>query len=392
MQVSVLRAYDGPAFLSAGFRPFFFFGALFSGLSMILWLPQFYGELALSTEFIPVDWHIHELYFGFLPAIITGFLLTAVPNWTGRLPICGGPLLLLVCLWVVGRLAIGFSAYTGWLSAMLIDVSFLMAIAMTISREIIAGKNWRNLKVLVPVILLTAANLTFHLEVHFHGVSDISRRLASTAVIALIMIIGGRIIPSFTRNWLTRENPGRLPAQFSRFDIASLGAGLIGMGSWVCWPESKVTGFVMAMAALFQFGRLCRWAGYRTVANPLITIMHVSYLFIPIGFSLLAASIVFPDVVPQIAGVHALGAGAMGGMTLSMMVRVTLGHTGRPLYAGKFICFLFGCVLIAVLARIMAALNLGHDDSFLHLAAFAWLFAFAGFAISFATAVFSPRQ
>lgn len=391
MSASALRAYDGPAILSAGFRPFFFFGALYSGFSMILWLPQFYGELALSTEFAPIDWHIHELYFGFLPAIITGFLFTAIPNWTGRLPICGSPLFVLVCLWLAGRVAVSFSALAGWLLAMVIDVSFLGAIAIIIAREIIAGQNWRNLKVLAPVILLAGANIEFHLEAHFHGVSDTSRRFAAFAVIALIMIIGGRVIPSFTRNWLVHENPGRLPAPFSRFDIASIIIGLAGLACWILWPESELTGLTMAMAALLQFVRLARWSGYRTIANPLISIMHVSYLFIPIGFFLIAMSAFFPDAVSQVAGEHALGVGAIGGMTLSMMVRVSLGHTGRQLFAGKFIRLLFCGILIAAVARIAAGVDLGHDDALLHIAAFAWMFAFTGFGISFARILFNPR-
>ena len=159
MSASSRRSYSGPAFLSYGFRPFFFLGALYSGLSVLLWMPQFYGELELSTRFTPVDWHIHELYFGFLTAIVTGFLFTAVPNWTGRMPVSGSPLLLLVVLWLAGRLAVTFSVVTGWLPAMLIDAGFMLAVALMIAAEIIAGKNWRNLKILLPVLLLVAANV-----------------------------------------------------------------------------------------------------------------------------------------------------------------------------------------------------------------------------------------
>ena len=126
------------------------------------------------------------------------------------MPIRGMPLLLLLLVWIAGRLAFGFSSLLDWRVVMMVDISFLALIAVVIANEIIAGKNWRNLKVLMPVVLLVGANVAFHLEAHFDGVSDYSRRAAATAVIVLIMIVGGRVIPSFTRNWLSRENPGRL--------------------------------------------------------------------------------------------------------------------------------------------------------------------------------------
>lgn len=383
------RSYSGPAFLSYGFRPFFLLGALYSGISVLLWMPQFYGELELSSGFVPVDWHIHELYFGFLPAIVTGFLFTAVPNWTGRMPISGSPLLLLVILWIAGRMAVTFSALVGWLPAMLVDVSFMAAVALTITNEIIAGKNWRNLKVLLPVLLLVAANVTFHLEAHFAGVSDISRRLAATAAIALIMIVGGRVIPSFTRNWLARQRPGRLPEPFSRFDAVAIAVTLAAMAVWTGAPEGLLAGVSMGVAALLQIARLARWAGYRTGADPLVAVMHVSYLFIPAGLGLISLSVLRPDLLTQVAGVHALSVGAIGGMTLSIMVRASLGHTGRKLQASGIVCALFASVFIAATLRIAAGLDLGGDDLLLHIAAFTWLFAFAGFGGVFAWSFFT---
>ena len=138
MAIPRTQPYTGPAILSYGFRPFFLLGTLYTGLSMLLWLPQFYGELSLSTVFAPTDWHVHELYFGFLPAVVTGFLFTAVPNWTGRMPLQGNGLLALVLLWIAGRLAVTFSSHTGWQGALLIDASFLIAVTVVIAREIIA--------------------------------------------------------------------------------------------------------------------------------------------------------------------------------------------------------------------------------------------------------------
>src|SRR5215469_14043465 len=145
-QVPRLRAYDGPALLSYGFRPFFLLGSIWAGLEVLAWLPMFYGELQFTTAFSPRDWHVHEMLFGYVPAIIAGFLLTAIPNWTGRLPLQGQPLLGLVMAWLAGRIAVALSGEIGWLAAALIDVAFLVLMAAAVAREIMAGQNWRNLK------------------------------------------------------------------------------------------------------------------------------------------------------------------------------------------------------------------------------------------------------
>src|SRR6187551_904636 len=141
-----LRAYDGPALLSYGFRPFFLLGSIYAGLAVLVWLPVFYGELSLHSTFAPRDWHVHEMLYGYLPAVITGFLFTAIPNWTGQLPIQGKPLLVLVLVWVAGRVVVTISADIGWLPAAMVDVSFLALIVAAAAREILAGRNWRNLK------------------------------------------------------------------------------------------------------------------------------------------------------------------------------------------------------------------------------------------------------
>jgi uncharacterized protein involved in response to NO len=392
MAIPRTRPYTGPAILSYGFRPFFLLGALYSGLSILLWLPQFYGELSLLTLFAPTDWHVHELYFGFLPAVATGFLFTAVPNWTGRMPLQGNGLLALVLLWIAGRFAVTFSSQIGWQAALVVDAAFLFAVATVITREIIAGANWRNLKVLLPLAILTAANVAFHLEAHFDGVSDISRRLAALAAITLIMLIGGRVIPSFTRNWLVRENPGRLPAPFSRFDLLSIAVSVAALAVWTARPDSLVTAAAMAIAALLQFIRLSRWAGLRTLRDPLVWMLHAGYLFVPIGFALIAAAGFWPDLVSPVAGVHALGVGAVGGMTLAVMMRASLGHTGQQLKAGLLGTVIFIALLVAAFSRILATFSDSHTGLTLHIAAFAWMVAFAGFGLVFAPALSRQRS
>lgn len=379
-----LKNYQGPALLSYGYKPFFFFGSLYSGFSVVLWLPLFYGELELASEFAVVDWHIHEMFFGFLAAVITGFLFTAVPNWTGRMPIQGWPLLTLVLIWVAGRIAVTFSTHIGWVVAMSIDLLFIASILIALANEIISGKNWRNLMVLLPLVLLFAANVGFHLEAHYSGISDISRRLAMAAVILLIMIIGGRIIPSFTRNWLVRENPGRLPITFQRFDFITIAFSAIALVVWIIFGTRDITAVLMATAAFLQTIRLFRWAGDRTLREPLVTVLHVSYLFIPIGFSLIAFNGFAPNLVTPLAGIHALGIGAVGGMTLSVMLRATLGHSGKALTTGIMAKAILASVFLAAICRIIAEFDESNFDLLLHFSAVAWFFAFAGFGLSFA--------
>jgi uncharacterized protein involved in response to NO len=224
------------------------------------------------------------MLFGYLSAIVAGFLLTAIPNWTGRLPVLGLPLLALVLIWIAGRFAVFFSSSIGWHVAAAVDAAFLAAVAAATAREIVSGRNWRNLKVLVPLVILFTANVCFHLEARFLGMSDVSRRLGMGAAILLIMIIGGRIIPSFTRNWLARENPGRLPAPFGRFDGVAIAVSAMALVAWLFLPENAGTAAALGLAALLQGLRLARWAGDRTLGDPLVTILHLAYAFIPIGF------------------------------------------------------------------------------------------------------------
>ncbi|RUM96079.1 NnrS family protein [Pseudaminobacter arsenicus] len=390
MAIPRLRDYTGPAILCYGFRPFFLLGAAYAGLSILFWIPAYMGHIETFSAFAPVDWHIHEMLFGYLTAIITGFLLTAIPNWTGRLPVLGLPLLVLIVIWIAGRFAVFFSASIGWQVAAVIDAAFLAAVAVAAAREIIAGKNWRNLKVLIPVAILLIANICFHIESHAAGLSDISRRLGMAAAIVLIMIIGGRIIPSFTRNWLVRENPGRLPIPFNRFDGAAIAISAVALASWCFLPDHAGTAAALSLAALFQALRLARWAGDRTFSDPLVLILHIAYAFVPIGLALLSLSIFIPETVPLAAAYHALGGGAIGAMTLSVMTRATLGHTGRDLKADTSTCIIYVAVVLGALTRIIAAF-LPAETTLLHVAATSWSGAFLYYALYYGGMLVRPR-
>jgi uncharacterized protein involved in response to NO len=380
--VSTRQTYDGPALFANGFRPFFLLGSIYAGLAILVWLPAFYGEITLTSAFAPRDWHVHEMLYGYLPAVITGFLFTAIPNWTGRLPIRGTPLMALVTVWTAGRLAVTFSAETGWLSATLIDASFLFLVALAAGREIVAGRNWRNLPVVLLILLLLAGNIAFHLEAHFRGTADIAIRAGIAVVVLLIALIGGRIIPSFTRNWLVRENPGRLPAPFGRFDTIVVAIGGLALLSWTVSPESGFTGVALALAGLLHLVRLGRWAGNRTLRERLLVILHVGYFFVPLGFLLNAAAAF--ELVPPAAGIHAWMVGAAGIMPLAVMSRATLGHTDQQLTASWVTQAIYAAIIVAALARICAAIEPAQSEPLLYVSAFAWAIAFIGFAVAFA--------
>lgn len=382
MNVALSRRRDfaGPAFLSYGFRPFFFGAGLWAACGILLWLPQYYGSFALPTAFGALDWHIHEMLFGYVAATVAGFLLTAVPNWTGRLPVNGAPLAALAALWVAGRVAMATSALIGPPLAAVIDIAFLVALAGVAAREIVAGKNWRNLRVLVVVSALAAGNILFHVEAIRSGAADYGVRLSIGAVILLITLVGGRIVPSFTNNWLARNNPGRLPVPFARFDALCIAAGAAALVAWTVAPLDAVSGVLLAAAGCAHLARLVRWAGDRTIANRLVLVLHVAYVFVPAGFLLLAAAVFVPAIVPS-AGIHAWTAGAIGLMTLAVMTRASLGHTGHALVASAGTQAIYALAFIAALLRVAAALT--GQAMLVDLAGLVWIAAFAGFLLAY---------
>jgi len=384
-----LRVFSGPTLLSYGFRPFFFFGAFYAGLAVLIWMPFYFGEIEVATSFSPRDWHAHEMIYGYLPAIITGFLLTAIPNWTGRMPLQGGPLAVLVITWAVGRMAVAISAQIGWLAATVLDGAFLFLLTGAAAREIIYGRNWSNLKVLIPVVVLGLGNLAFHIEARL-GSADYGVRVGVAAVIMLLILIGGRIIPSFSGNWLRRQGAGRMPHQFGRFDVAVVLVSSASLILWAVWPFVVVTSVALVCAGLLQIARLARWAGDRTVRDRLVLVLHIAYAFVPIGFLLTGFG--SAQMLTSSAGIHAWMTGAAGMMTLGVMSRATLGHTGEPLTASLSTQLLFLSVFVAAIARICATIEPKWQVALLCVAAVAWMLGFMGFAILFAPLLWRKRR
>lgn len=381
------QPYEGPHLLSYGFRPFFLLGSIFAGAAAMLWLPMYLGEVTAPTAFSPRDWHVHEMLFGFIPAIIAGFLLTAMPNWTGRPVLRGGILLALVAMWLAGRLACLFSALIGWKIAMAIDLGFLAMLAAAASREIVASENWRNLRVVGAVVLILLGNAIFHVEAA-HGGAEYGFRLGLGAIVVLVALIGGRIIPAFTRNVLVRQNAVRLPAPFSRLDGAAMIATGAALALWVVWPISPWTSAGLGVAAALNAIRMARWAGDQTWRDRLLLVLHVAYAFLPAGLLLLAIGAA--DTIPASAGIHVLTMGCIGLMTLAVMSRASLGHTGRPLKASGTVQAIYVLVVAAMIARVGAVLAPEAAFILLHVAVLCWALAFLGFAIAYGKVFVGP--
>ena len=386
-----LRPQSSIALLSYGFRPFFLGAGLWAVVAMVLWVGLMSGYWAFANAYGAVAWHAHEFLFGYVSAVLTGFLLTAIPNWTGRLPLQGQPLLALCLLWAAGRAAMLATDRIGITAAVVVDCAYLPTLAMVILREVIAGRNWRNLKVTILVVLVALANVLFQVEVLVRGATDYGLRLGIAAVIVLVMLVGGRVTPSFTHNWLTRAGSAKLPAPLDRFDMVAIAMATGALLSWIAAPAWSGTAALLVIAAVAQAARLGRWAGERTWREPIVFILHVGYAFVPLGALALGVAVLRPEIVAPTGALHAWTTGAMGTMTLAVMTRATLGHTGRAIAAAPVTIVIYGAIVFAALVRIAAPLLPGVYYEALIAAAIGWIVAFGGFVVVYGPMLLRPR-
>ncbi len=369
----------------------FLAAAVWAALSQAIWLGTLVGGVALPTGFDPVAWHIHEMMFGFVVATIAGFMLTAIPNWTGRLPVRGVPLLLLVTAWLAGRFAIAASGLIGTGPALALDISFLGMFLVIVTRELVAGRNWRNLPMAAALAVLTASNFGMHAEVAgWFDLGGASWRLALAVVVFLISLVGGRIIPSFTRNWLAKNTRSSAPAAFGPVDWLAHGTTAAALATWTFAPDLPATGAALLAAGVLQGARLLRWRGLRARAEALVLVLHVAYVWGPAGLCLLGASILLPGLSPMLA-THALTIGLIGGMILAVMTRATLGHTGRQLHADGPTVAIYALVNLAALARIAAELLPERWFELINISGAAWIGAFALFSLVYGRYLLGAR-
>lgn len=383
-----MRNWSGPALFSYGFRPFFLGAALWAALAMALWAAMMAGAEPLPLAYDPVSWHAHEFLFGYLGAVIAGFLLTAVPNWTGRLPVVGWSLAVLAGFWLAGRVAIATSGFwpPGWVAAT--DLAFQALLVLYLSREILAGRNWKNLIILGLLLAFLAGNLLFHRDAMAGRLSPdaVGIRLALATSILLIAVIGGRIVPSFTRNWLVkRGDPRRPAAPMQLFDRLSLIALLLALLLWVLRPDHPATGAALLAGGALHLARLARWQGLATLREPLLWVLHLAYAFVPLGTLTLGAALFSDSFQLATGSLHIWTIGAIGLMTLAVMTRATLGHTGAALQAGVLTATLYLALPAALACRLAAAIA-PDPDPFFAAASLLWIVAFLGFA-----ALYGPR-
>ena len=384
-------ATAGPAVLSYGFRPFFLAAGLFAPLAMLAWI----GALTLGwsiggTTYGALGWHSHEMLLGYSVAPLAGFMLTAIPNWTGRLPVSGWPLLGLVLTWLAGRVVMLDPDLFGLYPAAVIDATFLPLLAAIAAREIIAGRNWKNLKILVGLVALTASNLCFHVVVLTGGDPSLVFRAAVAVFIALVGLVGGRIIPSFTRNWLAKAGAKRLPAPFGRFDMVATVALIVALAAWTVLPGELVTGGLAIIAAVLQAVRLWRWRGVATVEEPLLLVLHVAYLFIPLG--LLGIGLEAAGWLSGASVLHLFTVGVIGTMTLAVMTRATRGHTGRKLTASGLTSLSYLALLLAAVIRPFAELLPAQYHLLLEAAGACWILAFGLFVAEYGAMLVRPKS
>ncbi len=382
MAIPRYRAFAGPALFSAGFRPFFLLATIWAAIAVPVWLLIYSGSVTPPSVMPPIIWHPHELIYGYAAAVVAGFLLTSIPNWTGRLPLQGWPLIILVVLWAAGRVAVCCSQAIGPLAATAIDLAFPLAFLGVVAREIIAGKNWRNLPMLAALFLLLAGNLLVHLEaLGLAATAQIGNRLGIATFLMLISLVGGRIIPSFTRTWLASNNsPVPPPASAAGFDHAALIVIGIGLAIWAVAPQQRLAPYFELAAGIAALLRLARWRGRHTLSEPMLLVLHLGYVWLAIGLLLVGLDALF-GFLPQTAALHALTIGAIGTMILGVMTRVSLRQTGKPQTAGPVTVAMYALVTVAAILRLIAPLDGGLMMPLLAASGIAWCAAYGLFAI-----------
>ena len=339
----------GPVLFSYGFRPFFLGAGLWAIAAMALWILAITGRIDISGDYGAANWHAHEMLFGFASAVLAGFLLTAVPNWTGRLPVSGWPLGGLFGLWCAGRIALLGTDIVGVIPAAGIDALFLPALLAICTREVVAGRKWKDMKVLAGLLALSVANGFFHVAAISGNHDHMAIRLAVAAYVVLVMIVGGRIVPSFTRNWLNKFGRTDFPVPYNRYDTVAILAGVAALAVWTAAPGHPATAGLAGFAAVLHVIRLYRWRGWTVAPEKLLVVLHISYAFIPLGLVLIGLSAL--DLLEERSALHLLSVGAIACMMLAVMTRASLGHTGHVLSASRLTVTSYAALTLCALVR-----------------------------------------
>ena len=378
--------------MSYAFRPFFLLNGLFAIAVIAIWVMALHGSGLASLPASMPYWHGHEMVVGFGMAAMAGFALTAVATWTGRPPVRGMWLGVLVFVWLLGRLAmLAATQLPYWLVAS-VDATFPFLLALGLGREVVGGNSRRNYPIVGIVLILAILNLLYHLGALriLPGMDRLALYFQIHLMLLMITIIAGRIIPNFTANWMRAEGHERPPKNHPLIDGISVAATLAVGVSVSLTPFGPVTGILALVAALSHAVRLARWRGLATTSEPLLFVLHVAYLWLPLGYALTALA-AFGLVFTPTAALHALTMGAIGNMILAVTSRVALAHTGRALHAPRLIVAAYAILNAAVVARVLSQLNPSLYVDMIDLSAIGWIVTFALFTWVYWPVLTRPR-
>jgi uncharacterized protein involved in response to NO len=341
----------------------------------------------------PHLWHGHEMIFGYATAVISGFILTAVPNWTGARRVAGTPLALLVLLWLAGRAAMWFSGFLPAALVAALDMAHLPALILLVALGLFVRPAPRNLVFLLLLTLLVGANAAVHAE--WLGLTENSAAgglaFGLMTISLLVVIIGGRVVPSFTRNALMRESGMQsLPRSFPVLDRAAILASALLVACYLPALPGFVTGAIALAAALLNGARLAFWRSAAVLGEPILWSLHIAYAWIAVGYAALASAHLTGSP-HETAALHIIAIGAIGGMTLAVMTRAALGHTGRPLSVSRPIAIAYGLIAVAAAVRGFGpGLLPSHYFALIFLSGGLWISGFAIFAIGYCSILTGP--
>lgn len=384
-------------FWSQGYRPLFLLSSIAAIMGIIgwdmfiagYWMPNY----ILSGSSLPAMWHAHEMIFGFAGAAIGGFLLTAVPNWTGKPPISSINLFILTICWVAGRLGLWLAIESKPLLQMLAlaDIAYFIGLTLWISYAIAGSGNKRNLGFILLTVLLTLFNALFHFGADINpGLQPIAIYGALASVLVILNIIGGRIIPMFTANWVKQNLPinGSVKRQNPTIEKASHASLSLFLILLTFYPQS----IGVALVGIATFGILIyRWSMWRfwdIASEPLLWVLHLGYLWVPLGILLIVVSPLLD--ISQSAGIHALTTGAIGTIVLGVTSRVALGHSGRPLTSRPLLTATYTMITVSALLRVLVATGFVASWG-LHIATLFWVAAFGLFLVLYWPILTRPR-
>lgn len=379
--------------LAHPFRLFFLLTGIYAIVAVFGWVAFLFGGWPIPVGWSPLQWHSHEMLYGFVSAAIAGFMLTAMTNWTGARPLQGTRLLGLAALWLAGRVAMWMAGWLpGWLVAVL-DLAFLPVLAIYVGRVLIAYKNRRNFVLVATLALLFFGNLVMHIG-FMTGKTvllQFGQQHGFNLILILIVIIAGRITPAFSANWLRLHNKNPLTIKtFRSLEILSLASVALLMVVDIFPLPIQVKGGVALLAALINGARLIGWSGWTTIREPLLWILHLAYLWVVVALMLRGVSS-FNDIVSHSLWQHALGVGGIGTLILGVMTRVAMGHTGRPLKLLRFAVLAYIAIIISTILRLLAATGAMDYRLGVGFSAATWVVAFGLFVALYAPVLTSPR-